>query len=81
MSIFLRIFGLIISPAARSGDNTCKQCKYFVSSVLLELPGEILKSILIAQNFVHPNTLYVFEKKNIYFTFFSEWKKALDNGK
>ena len=30
--------------------------------VILELTGDILKSILVAQNFLHPNALYVFDK-------------------
>ena len=53
---------MIISHAARSGDDTCKQCKYCMILVILKLDVEILKSILIAQNFLHPNALYVFDK-------------------
>ena len=80
VSIVLRIFCMIISHAARSGDNTCKQCKYREISIIPEFAVEILKSILIAQQFLHPNALYVFDKTFTLF-FLSEWEKALDNGK
>ena len=62
MSIVLRILCMIIFHAAQSGDNTCKQCKYRVFLVILEIAGEILKSILIAQNFLHRNALYLLDK-------------------
>ena len=58
--IVLRIFSMIISHAALSSDTT--RYKYGVISVIPEPDCEILKSILIAQNFVHLNVLYVFDK-------------------